>query len=557
MSDALQSFPAEEPRQYQGEVIEAVLEKFEEGKDVVAIDAPPGFGKSMVNYTVMKEIEGNGFYATPLKALQEQLTDDDFFGDDIVEIMGRSNYPCIHPEEDDGTMVDEAICQRKANFDCEIKNECEYYGQKFKALNAEITVVNLSYLMAEGQVDPEIENSFGNRDVVVIDECQGLPSWALSFVGATFSKFTIADTVLEQVSLPDEEVGNDIDKFVKWVVKELKPVVSNEINRLASRGELTKKQSKTLEQLKRLDTKISRLIGDYEDHAWTADYSYEIRKNQPNFKKVECKPVKVGRFLEDLTWNRGEKIILSSATIPKGDWFSEIGLEDREIARIPVPSTFPVENRPIITEYTVGKMTKGEREENMPDAVKMVKNFSDHHDSKGIVHCRGYNYIEMFKRSANNHGMGQWYRDNVKIQRRSEREESLEEWKEGDEQVFLSVNMAEGIDLKGDRFGWQVLLKTLYPHMGDKRVQKRKEIAEEENRSEDFWNWYNAKAVNQIEQAYGRAVRSKDDEAVFYILDQSAIGLVKRNADLFHKWFLNGLDFKVRGQDEGEAYAYL
>lgn len=557
MSEALESFPADEPRQYQGEVIEAALEKFEEGKDVVAIDAPPGFGKSMVNYTVMKELEGGGFYATPLKALQEQLVDDDFFGDDIVEIMGRNNYPCIHPEEQDGTTVDEAICQRKADFDCSIKSDCEYYGQKAMARAAEITVVNLSYLMAEGQIDPQARGSFGNRGSIVIDECQGLPSWALSFVGATFSKFTIADTVLEQVQLPGEEAGNDIDKFVEWVVKELKPVVSNEINGLASRAELTKKQSKTLEQLKRLDTKVSRLLGDYEDHAWTADYSYEIRKNQPNYKKIECKPVKVGRFLEDLTWNRGDKIILSSATIPKGDWFSEIGLEDRDIARIPVPSTFPIENRPIITEYAVGKMTKGNREENMPSAVKMIKQFADHHESKGIVHCRGYNYVKMFKRACTNHGYDDWYRNNVAVQDRSRREESLEEWKEGDEQLFLSVNMAEGIDLKGGKFGWQVLLKTLYPYMGDKRVQKRKEIAEEEGRESDFWDWYNGKAVNQIEQAYGRAVRSEDDEAVFYILDQSAIGLIKMNAELFHEWFLNGLDFKVRGQDEGKAYAYL
>jgi hypothetical protein len=60
------------------------------------------------------------------------------------------------------------------------------------------------------------------------------------------------------------------------------------------------------------------------------------------------------------------------------------------------------------------------------------------------------------------------------------------------------------------------------------------------------WDWYNQKAATQIEQAYGRIIRSKDDEGVMYILDESAKDLIRMNAGLFHTWFLEGIeDMKI------------
>lgn len=133
-----------------------------------------------------------------------------------------------------------------------------------------------------------------------------------------------------------------------------------------------------------------------------------------------------------------------------------------------------------------------------------------------------------------NNGYGDWFRDNVMVQDKYEREESLEEWFNSDYQVFFSVAMDEGIDLDGDKCRWQVLAKTLYPHMGDKRVEFR--IKERND-----WDWYNRAAAIQIQQAYGRGVRSPEDECVFYILDSSAVSLIEREAELFNSWFLEGI----------------
>jgi Rad3-related DNA helicase len=531
-----QSFPAPEFREKQKPAISAIVEFFEDGGDVVLLDAPPGMGKSIVLYTALDVLGGSAFYATPLKVLQEQLVNDEFIGNDVIEIMGRNNYECILPDADPGTTVDKGKCQKESEFECPVKMECPYYAQKRRALEHNKTVMNLSYLMAEGMVDPAAENSFGNRDYVVIDEVQGLENWALNFVGFTLSKFTIPNVIEDSFELPDEDKCEDLGYMVQWIQEEVVDAVQEAMSYYQQLPQIDDDSLDEFERLKKFDKKVRRFLEDVKNNHWTANYDLQIRKNRPNYKKVKFEPIHVGRFLDNLVWNRGEKFILSSATIPKGDWLERVGLGDKKVRRIKTGSVFPVENRPIMMNHTVGKMTYNKREENMPDAVEKVKQISEHHDGeRGIIHCRGYNYIEMFRRAATNAGLGSWYRENVAEQDRSRREESLQEWLAGDKQIFMSVNMTEGIDMKYDKCRWQAILKAEYPNMQSERVDYIvNELGD--------WDWYNNEAIIALEQAYGRAVRAKDDEAVMYILDKSVEKMIRINAELCHEWFLEAIE---------------
>lgn len=530
-----QNFPAPGFRKYQREAIEKTLEGFLiDDRDVVELQAPTGFGKSITLYTIAKAMDGKAFYATPLKALQDQLTSDNFIGDSVVEIKGRSNYNCILPDAD--TTVDMGKCQRDSGFECHLKDSCPYYVQKARAMRADVTVINLSYLMAESFVPDHADNKFDDRRLLIIDECQSLEDWAMNFVGVVISKNVVPEMVWNNISLPKEKYADDIDYLIEWIKNEVFPALEEAYQYYDRLPQKSEGQQKEHEELARFDDKVRRLLADVVDNHWVSQFETEVVKNGQNRKKLVFKPIYVDRFLDSLVWDRADKILLSSATIPQGGWLDEIGLGDKDTLKINVPSTFPVENRPISFGHSVGKMTKSERKKNMLDAVKKVKQISEHHEGeKGIIHARGYNYIEMFRRTAINNGYNEWFNSHVDIQDRYNREESLEAWVRDGKQIFMSVNMAEGIDLDGDKARWQVLLKTLFPFMGDKRIQYRI------NELND-WNWYNRKAAIQIEQAYGRAVRSDDDEAVFYVLDDSAIGLVDRNKELFHDWFLEAIE---------------
>lgn len=529
------AFPAPEPRENQKEVIEHTVSGFDDGKDVVIVDAPPGFGKSLALGTIPRRMGASCFYVTPLNTLVDQLDDDEFMENMMIAMKGRNNYDCILPDAGSGVTVDKGKCQKESDFECPVKSECPYYERKDRAMVHPFVVTNMSYLMADSMIPDMAENTFGNRDVLIVDECQNIEDFAMSFISFTISKHTVPYNVWRAIDLPDDSKEDDLDYLLDWIRNEVLTECENERLRLERTPSLTDEQVDDKEQLQNFVMRVKNFLKDVENNDWICQIESIIKKNAPNDNKVVFKPIEVGRFLEDLLWSRADNIVLSSATVPKGKWLQEIGLGGKDVKRIQVPSPFPVENRKIVTAQAVGKMTYNEREDNAWPMAQKIKEIAEHHEGEnGFVHCRSYSMAQMLRRAFTNHGEGKWFRDNVFLQDRSDREGSLEEWMNSDKPVFFSVNMAEGVSLDDDICRYQILAKTLYKHMGDKRTKFR--VTE---RNE--WDWYNGHAVIQMEQAYGRAVRSKDDHAVFYILDESAVGLMERSKHLFHDWFLEGV----------------
>jgi Rad3-related DNA helicase len=72
--------------------------------------------------------------------------------------------------------------------------------------------------------------------------------------------------------------------------------------------------------------------------------------------------------------------------------------------------------------------------------------------------------------------------------------------------------MTEGVDLHDDLCRFQILLKVPYRNISDPRVNY---LINEEN----DWEWYHDVAAREIIQSIGRAVRSADDYATYYVLD--------------------------------------
>lgn len=524
--------------------------------DVVLLSAPTGAGKSLVLDTAARVTPGGSFITTPLNALVDQLEDDEFISPNVITLKGRNNYDCIHPD-DKGTSVDEAICQRDSDFECEYKGSCQYYGRKADAVDHSEVVTNLPYLMAESMIPDVVKDTFGDREKLFVDECQGVEDFGLSFVQFTVSKRTMPDDVWRKVDIPRESKTDDMEYMVDWLREGVMDPLSDLISTYETMPMLSKDQANEFEDLKQFMLRIGNFLDDVENHEWIAEHDVDINKNSSNDSKIVFKPLRIGRFLDDLLWNRGETVVLSSATIPGGNWLNEIGLGGKNSKTVSVGSTFPVENRPVICNLDVGKMVsehsddEDNREVNGWPMAKRIMEIANHHEGqKGMVHCRSYGIMKSFAMHYRNHSTAeingstvrpkQWFKDNVMLQDRYNREESLEEWVDSDTQVFLSVAMDEGVDLDGDKCEWQCLAKTLYPFM-TKRMERRKEVAYDKNRKGEFWSYYNRKAVIQMQQAYGRAVRSPTDEAPFYILDSSAKGLIRRNAGMFQTWFLEAV----------------
>jgi Rad3-related DNA helicase len=549
-------WPAPEYREHQRQaVVDLLHELYVDDNDVVTLSAPTGAGKSLILHAAIRVLDNEfgrkSFFTTPLNALIDQIDDDEFIGDNVLTLKGKNNYTCVH-RQDRGAPVDKAVCQRDDDFECQHKQTppenggCPYYGRKAMAHSHPEVVTNLPYLMANSMIPETIDSKLQPREMLVIDECQSIEDFALQFVEVTVSDDSIPEVVLQQIDEPPRT--DDIEPLLDWLRETVMPEVNLKLSELDERSRLSESEADMEEDLQQFARKVRNLVNDVADHHWVVNSEFD----GPDFS-VEFKPIFVGRFLDSYLWSQGNKTILSSATIPKSGFLEEIGLDDRDVGRVEVPSTFPTERRPVYTDDTVGKMTKAKRDSTIPQMAERIADIADEHEGqRGFVHCHSYGIMQRLYDALPGR-----VKTRTTCQDGDDREVSLDDWLAQDiddrgyaddegGQIFLSVAMDEGISLDDWRARWQVIAKAAYPFMGAERVQYRMDKLND-------WNWYAGTAAINLQQAVGRGMRSKDDWCQTYVLDTSAATLIERNEHLFEDWFLDSVD-EQSGEDLPERY---
>lgn len=263
---------------------------------------------------------------------------------------------------------------------------------------------------------------------------------------------------------------------------------------------------------------------------WNVGWSSYTGKKYP---KLVVQPLYARTFMEDMIWSRSNYYIVSSATLLNVPIFChETGLDNMlkkdEIVHISVPSTFPPEHRPII-DRTNGKLTYKERKKNFVPAVRILERILDQEEGKNVaVHCHSYDMAIGIQNIIHRK-----YKDRLVTHTSATRQEALETWKNSHGKVFLSVSFEEGQDWIGEICEAQVLFKVPFLDIKDKRVARR---LEKRN-----WSWYYNETLKTTIQAYGRAVRTPEDIARFYVIDLSFVDLVRRCKKDVPRWVREAL----------------
>jgi len=520
--------------------VSVLSQLYVDDKTVVTLSAPTGAGKSLICHGVMAVLDNefgrHSFFSTPLNTLIDQVSNDEFISPHALTLKGKNNYSCVH-RQDRGAPVGKAVCQRVSDFDCEHKTVhheqggCPYYGRKEAAKSHPEVVTNIAYLMANSMIPDE--HALPSRELVIVDECQKIEDFALNFVGLTLNERTVP--IWDEVPAPPRT--ENIEQLTEWV-REIGERAEAQLRTYDEKGDLTETEADERDDLQELTRKLYNFLQDVQSHHWTAEHDF-------GESDVSFEPITVGRFLDRFLWSQGQKVLLSSATIPKSGFIEEMGLSDRTVGSVEVESTFPKERRGVYTDTAVGKMTYNERDETIPKMAQKIGDLASHHEGKrGFVHCHSYAIAQKLYDAlpAN-------VRERTRLQDSDEREASLDAWLEADVeergfgdsdggQIFLSVGMDEGISLDYEQCRWQCIAKAAYPFMGSDRVSYRL------NELND-WNWYASQAAVALQQAAGRGMRAKDDWASTYILDTSAVELIEKNKYLMEDWFLEAVDVEA------------
>jgi len=487
-------------RKKQREIIRFAINSLESGKENVLINAPPGIGKTVVNYAVALYFYLNyGYttlYTTPQIPLLDQIERDPLLN--VAVIKGRDNYPCL---VEPGKTAANGRCVRDRRFKCVY--DCPYRIAKMKALDHPISAMSFAYLVYDRFLG---EAGFGNRDLIIVDEADDLESWAEefgSFVFKTRNEF------------------RDIHDVVVWA-RAVLGNVKERISELEKEDDLSSKDLEELEKLRKYEIKLTVFLS-------------KVRKNERNwvFEKTNgelvVKPVKVGDILGDLVWSRGNLRICSSATILEKEMFCKTtGLRYKSSVMVDVGSTFPIENR-MIFYLPVAKMTKDKREKGyrpIADAIaEIVEMFEGY---RGICHAHSYEIArEIYSRIESKVRVG--------IHDRRNRKSVFNMFLRGEIDFLISVGFSRGIDLKYDLARYQVITKCPFPSLSDVRVRELWV-----NRK--AWNWARYVTIRNLVQTCGRIVRAEDDWGYTFILDRSFEYLWKY-AGYFPLYFIEAVKF--------------
>jgi Rad3-related DNA helicase len=530
-------FPFGGFRDYQQEILhDSVCALFTEGYKNIIIDGPTGIGKSPINITIGRVVKhlaynkrdledyfgiplhgvekGNSFYTTPQKQLRNQLAEDEDLRQFVRMLKSRADYIC---EASGDNCKDCSLASEREDESCRTIPGCTYWAEKMNAMESDIAVLTFAMLVVDNHIPPEDMNgkplSFDGRDVVIVDEGHNLENQVASlFAGFSVSSWVLPDEVYQDTSSRigwNDERYEDVADILTDLKERAKLFIENYEEKPGFESSVEKCEN-FVQKVSFCETEVKN------GRPWVVTVD---KLGSTNEKKMTIKPVDVDNFLQKFIWSRGNKRVISSATIPyrsKIDtWADRIGL-DGSTKLISRPMPFPEENRLIHKNTIVASMSGDGEDNNWRKVVSQIEETASKHEGEnGLIHTTSY---VRAKKLADALGMDNVIVHNWKkvggdwIENERDTSEVIHEWQESDKDVLLSPSMMEGVDLHDDLCRWQVLMKVPYAYVGDSRVSYLL------NERHD-WEWYNQTAMLDVMQSVGRAVRGPDDYASYYVID--------------------------------------
>lgn len=537
-------------RKEQEECLERISEVLDENPQnkFFLLDLPTGVGKSILaikfisNY--LKTAPGARFdILTESKILQKQYTDE---FNSISNLWGANTYEC---SEYSCSCEKGKKLAKLTNSSCE---NCPYEHAKEQFLNNKVSLTNFHMYTVL-----KISDIISKRpaDVLIVDEAHGLESVISDYVSVIFSEanlkkcgYEAPEILLNKIykandldslyRIVKQDILNDFSTHVGNIDKILKSISSGGnkqyINRSMSIDTVLDQDNdiitntKWLEESESLMAKIENFINEYEKDP----QNWGFDKYKDDDDKIRCiiEPVWVYPFMHKLVWSRYEKVILMSGTFLNKEMPCFLnGIDIDKAWYYKIDSPFPIKNRPIFYMNT-GKMSFKEKTNTFVKSSKILeKVLNKYKNKKGIIHTVNYELVEWIKNRINNKRL--LYHDST-IE--SKNDILKYHYTEKVPSVIVSPSMMSGVDLKNSRARFQVLMKVPYPSLASDRNKKRMKS------NSQWYGW--ATSVNII-QAYGRAIRNKEDYADFIVLDSCFEDVIRYSSKFFPKWVLDAIQY--------------
>ncbi len=536
----------------QQKLVDEILQHSKE-YDTHIIGAPTGSGKSLIALFLTDGL-GGGYGTTPYRTLVNQYERElttKFEGENLgAPVMGRGAYPCPYLQQKEkpvfNATADGAPCTSKNSIydyhgkqtkKCPLLDVCPYYAAVAKAKASKTCVSTLHYLLYAIVNKISADDGIGNTDsewnrrpVLFVDEAHNLPAIMTDFfkVEVTKKSFPGFDYDALYNRIANEHLTSEqglesfqsmFDVYFAEQTRELDTMeakfaeyqMDNFIRLEDADGRLVDpqdyeklivKQRKLVYRLKFIRTTLAN-----EDVEWLF---------YMNSDGMYWKPYSPAPFLQEI-WGKFEHLVFMSATmfnIPL--YIKQLGLETRKTQYIEMPSSFDPKKGKIYFNSNL-YLNRDNFDQTIGQVVSEIENIARKYPNEsGMIHAFSRKYKdEIWKRVAPD------VKDRMVTHESGDRMEKLEEFTNSPKgTIFLTMNMAEGVDLNGDLGRWQIIVKAPLPSIGDPYIaaHMRREPG-----------WYDTLMIMSVLQMCGRVVRSKEDWGDTYIIDQVIASKLKKN----------------------------
>ena len=262
------------------------------------------------------------------------------------------------------------------------------------------------------------------------------------------------------------------------------------------------------------------------DESWIFQETAGKRANGWKFQPTWLTPELSNEFF----FRHGERFVLMSATLlPKPILAQTLGLSSNEVEVIELPSTFPVDNRPVLLD-PVADMSYRTFSIEMPSMLAEIKRLIKKHCGvKGVIHTVSYRLNQAIMSLKNKRFITHNSHD---------KDAALKRFADSKDGILVSPSSTRGVDLPDDECRFIIIAKAPFQSLGDKLVKSRVYGA---GGLGAFW--YRAMCAQDIVQASGRGVRHKNDHCTTYVLDKQACRLIVDNQSLFPRYWMDAVDY--------------
>lgn len=534
----IKNFPFEIFNPGQKEVIIEIVQLLEAGNKHIIVSAPTGSGKSVIAMTVHAVIREmreswNSVLLTTSKGLQDQYNKE--FGDILVDVKGKNNYPCIKGTSgyNSTDCIKEVVIKKCGKF------ECPYVLARDKWINYQgIKTTNSSFfLKAPDSIVPTDELS--KLDLCIIDECHeidkviventsiefdhsqfnNLKGVTQNFINAFSSMISILDKfpLDRKFSFSDisDEDNESLLRFYTYFTR-VQNRLNDEITKMAENS--TKhvstlvKYKKSLEECKLVVNKLALLTSkNYKNYEWVKQVS--------ETKVIKLVPICSNTPMTNVVlFDKAKQFVHMSATICGVEQYAKnLGVTD--YVYISENNYIPVESRTVHVDDSLFINYATDRNK----IVAKVDAIVDKEKGNGVIHTVSFQLAHDIKN-------GSKFKNRMIVS--NNREEILAALSKKTDCIILSPSIETGYDFKGDLARWQIIAKMPYLNLTDTYIKERK------NKSA---TWYARETILRLVQASGRVTRGVNDFGVTYVIDANILNLLKYNLELFPDWFLESL----------------